>query len=158
MSWTSFFSLFSFVIFSYFPKLAKTKIAKKGNFHNFFAKNSQKFCKNPWFLRVRKCSKSSEITEIFPKFKKTAISKTRENKNFGKKRLTQGLKFCRSSTWPSFSSLVWKNCRRRLIYSFSRLNLYSSLNWCRMLLLALSLFPEIIFKVASFSFYSYIPS
>jgi len=34
-----FFCYFCWLFFSYFPKLAKTKIAKKGNFRDFFANN-----------------------------------------------------------------------------------------------------------------------
>ncbi len=54
---------------------------KIANFSYFFAKNRENREKKHWnYLN---------ISEIW----KTAISETRENKNFGKNRLTQGLRF-----------------------------------------------------------------
>jgi len=44
------------------------------------------------FLRVGTSSEKAQKTRSDPNFRKTAISETRENENFGKNNLTQGLK------------------------------------------------------------------
>jgi hypothetical protein len=75
-----------------FPKLAKTKIAKKCNFSRFFCNFFAKTRVGMSFHESRRVRKKLEKLVLTLIFKKTDISETRENKKFGKTRLSQGLR------------------------------------------------------------------
>jgi hypothetical protein len=99
-SWISFFSL---VIFLYFPTRPTLIFAKKRVFRDFFTN----ICK---FLRKIAIFASSVMFEKLGYYRniseiwKTAISETRENKNFGKNRPSQGLTK-EQTTWFTLLSL-----------------------------------------------------
>ncbi len=89
-SCTSFFHYFQNFSKTLLPKLAKTKIAKK----RVFLRKNAIFCENQGrneFSRVATSSEKARKTRSDPNFCKTAITETRENENFGKSRLSQGL-------------------------------------------------------------------
>ena len=82
-----------FVIFvRYFFVFSETRENKNRKKTQIFAIFSRKIAKIAIVTSLEMFGKHGNFRNI-SKIRKMAISETRENKNFGKKRLTQGLKF-----------------------------------------------------------------
>ena len=94
------------------PNFCKTAITETRENEN--RKKTQFFAKirvgtsQVKFLRVGTSSEKARITRSSPNFRKTPITETRENENFGKSRLSQGLS---GSSPDSRSSAVFLNQR-----------------------------------------------